>query len=692
MKLKPPISILMPVYNSQKYLKESIDSMLNQSYTNFEFIIVNDGSTDNSVNIIEKYQKQDSRIVLINRKENLGIVHSLNEGLDIAKGKYIVRMDADDISAPNRIELQYKFMEDNPQVVVCGCYVKRFGEDDKLCSFYPIEHKECIEYMKTNPPIPHPGAIVRTETVSSNNLRYSEEYPYCEDYKFWFELSKYGELANLNKTLLKYRVNKQQVSQKHAYTQANIARKVSKEVFLHYGAKENNYRKFQSRITKQNHNLSIIICVNKIINFKNRFEKVCADFQKNGIELILICSNNKEIEQEKLLKNYPFINWRVFISPENSYSGVYNFIKQHNRKKRVLILRDCDLISEIDLISCIQKLRLNPQNYIRKSNDYLLCKTSDLKNIEDYLVSGFTDLIDSIEHSLNKKSLSNYEFVEQAWNFHLKDFVKNPNLTKLEQYYDWKSKADFTYNQATDYLQQFEKSFVNKGQFSKKHQLICLVVAHNEEELLPEFIKHVENYCDGFILLDDGSSDKTYELCQSPKLLAKLKKRRTHFDALEYRNMILNLASFFKTDWYYFLDVDERFDIRYNDIYSVIKQNEYDTAYFNFVDLWDHPNFFRADDGYMDAVKGVFKRYRMFKNIGHCQLIRTGNQIHFPTIPHLENCLNPKLLINHYGCINKQKRDKKYKFYDNEDNKSSWNYDMINVGKVKRRLLSKLEL
>ena len=119
----------MSVYNGEKYLAEAIKSILNQTYKNFEFIIVNDGSKDNSVEIIKNYMKKDNRIVLIDR-ENKGLPYSLNEGISIAKGQYIARMDADDISLSNRFEKQIKYMEEN-KIDVCGSYIKLFGDNTK---------------------------------------------------------------------------------------------------------------------------------------------------------------------------------------------------------------------------------------------------------------------------------------------------------------------------------------------------------------------------------------------------------------------------------------------------------------------------------------------------------------------------------------------------------------------------------
>ena len=110
----------MPVYNAEKYLVESIESILNQSLKNFEFIIINDGSKDKSLGIIKKYAKKDKRIILLNNSRNLGLQKTLNKGLEVARGKYVARMDADDISLPKRLEIQFNYMEDHLEIFLVG--------------------------------------------------------------------------------------------------------------------------------------------------------------------------------------------------------------------------------------------------------------------------------------------------------------------------------------------------------------------------------------------------------------------------------------------------------------------------------------------------------------------------------------------------------------------------------------------
>lgn len=211
MKKKPIVSVILSVFNADIYLAESIESILSQSFVDFEFIIINDGSTDNSLAIIEEYQQKDQRIILINRK-NKGLIHSLNEGIERSTGKYILRMDADDISHPDRISIQVEFMDKHPSVVICGSWVEHFDGESRIIK-YPISDNEIKEYFIFQSPFAHPAVIMKSETFHrKNGVRYNEKYQHAEDYKLWFDLMPYGKFANIPQCLLRYRVSSNQIT------------------------------------------------------------------------------------------------------------------------------------------------------------------------------------------------------------------------------------------------------------------------------------------------------------------------------------------------------------------------------------------------------------------------------------------------------------------------------------------------
>ena len=152
--MNPLVTVLMPVYNGEKYLKEAIESILNQTFKDFEFLIINDGSTDNSVKIIQSFN--DLRIRLIHNESNIGLIKTLNKGLKLSNGKYIARMDCDDVSLPKRLSVQINFMEKHPEIGVCGSWVKIIGLEQKFINKYPQKHEEArhIFYL-TRPLLTH---------------------------------------------------------------------------------------------------------------------------------------------------------------------------------------------------------------------------------------------------------------------------------------------------------------------------------------------------------------------------------------------------------------------------------------------------------------------------------------------------------------------------------------------------------
>lgn len=206
----PLVSVIMAVYNAQDYLKEAIDSILTQTYEDIELIIVNDGSNDLSQDIIEQFRIADCRVVSFSHN-NKGLPHSLNECIKLSKGKYIARMDADDISLPNRIEEQVRFMEVNPSVGVCGTWAEVFGGERRTIK-HPVEHEALKAKLLFNVCFVHPTVMIRRCTLINNNLTYNTNYVNSQDYKLWSELSKVTIMANIPKVLFRYRVSENSIT------------------------------------------------------------------------------------------------------------------------------------------------------------------------------------------------------------------------------------------------------------------------------------------------------------------------------------------------------------------------------------------------------------------------------------------------------------------------------------------------
>jgi glycosyltransferase involved in cell wall biosynthesis len=227
-----PVSVLMPVYNAGKTVAETITSVLNQTFKNFEFIIIDDGSTDNTEEVITRFN--DERIKLIKNPTNLGIARTLNNGAMLCDGKYICRIDADDIFHRKKIEIQYKFMEKNTDCVVSGTHFRKIKNSKLLKGsskhYFHVEDKKIRVEMLRNSPLCHPSVMFRSSLFSETGLRYNQEAIHCEDYGLWLQASKHGKLHIINRPLVYYRLHSDQISTKHASEQCLKANEIREEL------------------------------------------------------------------------------------------------------------------------------------------------------------------------------------------------------------------------------------------------------------------------------------------------------------------------------------------------------------------------------------------------------------------------------------------------------------------------------
>src|SRR3990167_8387680 len=212
MKNKPKISVIMSVYNGTPFLEEAVESILKQTYKNFEFIIVDDASTDETW----KYLKflNDQRIKLLKNTKNLGLAASLNIALRQAQGDFVARMDADDVSLPRRLETQLEFLEKNHDIDICGSYVSVIGEDGKIIGQIekPLTDIKIKKELFWLTPLLHPTWFVKKE-VFKKLQGYDEKWDYVEDFEFLTRAKDY-KMANIPKHLLLFRSQKERRSQK----------------------------------------------------------------------------------------------------------------------------------------------------------------------------------------------------------------------------------------------------------------------------------------------------------------------------------------------------------------------------------------------------------------------------------------------------------------------------------------------
>jgi glycosyltransferase involved in cell wall biosynthesis len=228
----PIVSVIMSVYNDEKYVSLAIDSILKQSFEDFEFIIINDGSTDRTLEILKEYEQKDSRIVLINQ-ENKGLTKSLNIGIKKAKGKYIARMDSDDISHPQRFEKQIEFLENNKEYALIGTNIEKIDEFGKHIEFNTTKYtnEEIQKTLSTRNCFAH-GSVMINRTLIKDELYYDENFKYAQDYRLWAKIAKTFKVANLEEPLYSLRLHEKSISKEKIEQQSIYAGIVAFEFTL----------------------------------------------------------------------------------------------------------------------------------------------------------------------------------------------------------------------------------------------------------------------------------------------------------------------------------------------------------------------------------------------------------------------------------------------------------------------------
>lgn len=204
------VSVIMPAYNAEKYIKEAIDSILSQTFRDFEFIILNDCSRDTTEQIILSYR--DDRIVYVKNEKNMGVAATLNRGLQLAKGEYVARMDADDISLPRRLEQQVRYLDAHPDIAVLGTNVETFDENGSIhtgwSSSDPVQTKIDLLFSCG---LAHPSVMMRRNTILELG-GYDLDFEGLEDYQLWCRVAENYGVTTLSEILLRYRVHSGQVT------------------------------------------------------------------------------------------------------------------------------------------------------------------------------------------------------------------------------------------------------------------------------------------------------------------------------------------------------------------------------------------------------------------------------------------------------------------------------------------------
>jgi glycosyltransferase involved in cell wall biosynthesis len=322
----PKITVLMPVYNCELYINEAIDSILNQTFTDFEFLIIDDASTDETVAIIETYK--DSRIILLQKPENTGYINSLNYGIKLAKGKYIARMDGDDFSHLQRFEKQVAFLEANEKVILCSGWYSLM--DSGIIRKLPESHETIkLAFLRGNC-MAHPLVMIRKEVLDKLDVVYDVSKEPSEDYDLFVRLAFLGELHNLQEVLLDYRIHGSQVSSKIP----------KKRVINDLNIKTNLFNSLEFSFSQEEQ-----LVFDKILNNGERIEFKDFPVFKN-VQRKLLSSNTKQFFEpvgfiQEILHLDKIVIKSCFLKKKQFSSKTYfDYLKIKNKTSYKLDLKD----------------------------------------------------------------------------------------------------------------------------------------------------------------------------------------------------------------------------------------------------------------------------------------------------------------------------------------------------------------
>lgn len=309
------VDILLPAYNVEKYIRQTLDSLISQSFRDFNLFILDDCSNDNTFNIVKSYEKSDSRIKIFRNEENLGVVNSRNKLFELSKSELLAICDADDIYHSTRLEEQINFLTNNEKIAAVSCNFNE-GINGARITKLPTSPNLIQAYFYLKNVFPNPGAMLRHSSLVKNNLLYTKEFPYVADFHFWAKLSENEKLANVNKSLFMYRVHSEQIS-----SMRNIEQK------------ENHIKVVKSRLGSSiadcsNNTLKSLIWHNKISKI-SQLASVCSETDKVIRKLSQDYKDNPlvsfvfDISLKSFCKNYGIKGLQNYIK----YRGPANFIK-----------------------------------------------------------------------------------------------------------------------------------------------------------------------------------------------------------------------------------------------------------------------------------------------------------------------------------------------------------------------------
>lgn len=293
---KPLVSVIMPAYNAELYIGEAIESVVNQTFQNWELIIINDGSTDGTLNQIKRFKNSKIRLY---ESVNRGQAYQLNYGISISKGNFIAIAHADDISLPTRLEKQVAFLAQNLSIGVCGSAIKLFGAFTEKAVSYPTDPSLCYQELFFGNPLAHPAIMINALILKESKLEYDDSYQAAEDYNLWIRLCYFTKLSNLSEILVHYRIHQNQISQLKKNEEEDLVR-LSRIILIEQLCKP----------TGDYYNL--------IFSFVYEQEKLCANEQWQAVNFL-----SQKIIKKKLMVRKLAMSFSLSILKRNLYTLPY---------------------------------------------------------------------------------------------------------------------------------------------------------------------------------------------------------------------------------------------------------------------------------------------------------------------------------------------------------------------------------
>lgn len=426
---------------------------------------------------------------------------------------------------------------------------------------------------------------------------------------------------------------------------------------------------------------------------------------KNGVEIILVISKKEAATALELTRRHPFINWKILATEAEdlNYGAFVNAALPWCEKQFVLVhdpeivplsdylhilrsqsniypnhfyiaaIENAPAIVDVDTIISDATFRcgplLMPKQWLTSlhgCHERLQDKYTTLLNLKARLEKrGHKSMYvreAKCKYLCNQPQLDLECFRLYFYQSHYLPEMSTQQSTQL--LFHWRDKSELQHV-LEDYLSGYKKYELRDPNILKnQYKKILLAQCHNEISNLHNFLDNMACYFDGFILLDDDSTDGSYGHMQHEKLLIKVQKERMLFNDLENRNILLDIASFFNADWFCFMDMDERIDPRFSNFSLFEERTDIQSVIFNFVHCWKGERLYNA--GIANSKNGFEIRFRMFRNLGRMQ-ITASTKLHFPAVPFTDGKHYSNILFLHLGNKSRQLRKKKYRFYKEQD-------------------------